>query len=127
MVKVLRDADFVNKQVYDLRVPENVAGDYIWIGRSGRESWESLNNDDCEFRVFIDIELWGTLESDPQAAADDVRKFLNELPAGAFGYGRCAGVDVTDQRDEYEPRNQAGDDYVLNGQLSAAIVAYLET
>ena len=130
LVQVLKDQGFAEGRVFDLRVPEQVETSnqtYIWLGRSGREGWDTMEGDDCERTTFVDVEVWGPDGVDSQSLSDDVRKFLNELPPGPFGAGRIAGVMATDQRDEYEVRNAAADDYVLNGLLSLSLHTYLES
>ena len=129
LVQELANAGFCEGRCFDLRVPEGTEAPYTWCGLAGTQDYDVLCADDADpFITFVDIEVWGAEGTDDaQAIAEQMRTFLRTTKPGAYGSGRVVGIQVSDQRDEYELRNPAGDEFEIGGTLSIGMVQYKES
>ena len=112
---------------YDQSVPEGAKLPYVWIGRSGGDSFNVLDADSRNYFTFVDLEVWGPPGSqlENSQTAVDLRELLSGK-AGTFGDGVTADVAVLDQRDNYQYRNPEGEDRLVWSALRLRFLYYRE-
>ena len=119
-------AAVVGDEVYQNVVPEDKPGPYIWFATSGQEQMETMGPDAQVLRHFVDLECVSLDVDQALDLADTVRQQLGLTPAGSFGTGHIAGISVSDQTDEYVPRNPAADEGQTVAALSVELILYEE-
>lgn len=113
-------------EMYQNKIPENKPYPYLWFATAGKEKMDELGPASKILRQFVDVEVVSGSVEQASDLADVVDGQLSAVPAGAFGDGHIAGVDVSDQSDDYVPRNAAADAGASVAALTVELILYEE-
>lgn len=111
--------------VFGTQVPETAPVPYVWVGRAAVRRLGNLDTSDDVFSISFDIEaIAETGRAD--TVADDIAELLSNIMPGNFGYGTVNSVKVDDQADDYQVKNESGDERIEVSAIAATLYLYRE-
>ena len=98
-------------RVHVNKIPQEDGRPFIWLQRSGRNRERLLDGTPVgPIETTYDIECIHTTAGNADGLADDVTEWLEALrPGSTMGSDVIRGSEVSDQSDDYVPRNARDD------------------